>query len=136
MNRPRAWRFLHPDFEPPGGLEISSLGRIDMVEGDLAIRQALRLLISTAPGERVMRPAYGCNLRTLVYAPNDDSTAGLAIHHVRQAILRWEPRVELLEVDARRDEFRPSFLVLRVRYQVRATLRHDELGFGLSLTGD
>ena len=132
----RAWKFLHPDFEPPGGLEISPLGRIGMIEGETAVRQALRMLLSTSPGERVMRPDYGCNLRPLVYSNNDDSTAGLAIHHIRQAILRWEPRVELLEVDARPDVRRPVFLLIRVRYRLRATLREDELNLRFSLTGE
>ena len=67
-----------------------------MVEDDASIRQSLLLLLSTSPGERVMRPDYGCSLRRLVFAPNDDTTAGLAIHYVRQAVERWEPRVEIL----------------------------------------
>ena len=79
---------------------VQPTGSIAMVEEDDAIRQALLLLISTRPGERVMRPAYGCDLERLIFSPNDDTTAGLAMHYVRQAVERWEPRVEILGVDA------------------------------------
>ena len=93
-----------------------------MVEGDAAIRQAILLLLSTTPGERVMRPDYGSRLHRLVFAPNDDTTAGLAIHYVRQALRRWEPRVDVLDVDAGPDPDTPSRLTVRVRYRVRASL--------------
>ena len=56
----------------------SARGRLAMVEGNAAVRQAIQMLLSTAPGERVMRPGYGCDLQRLVFAPNDDTTAGLA----------------------------------------------------------
>ena len=56
-----------------------------------AVRQALFLLLSTTPGERLMRPGYGSRLHRLVFAPNDDTTAGLAIHYVRQAIAAGSP---------------------------------------------
>ena len=56
------------------------------VEGDDAVRQAILLLLTTRPGERVMRRTYGSLLHRLVFAPNDDTTAGLAIHYVRQAL--------------------------------------------------
>jgi len=106
QGRYRAWRFVHPDVvlddgASSGGLQVTPRGRIEMVEGDESIRQSLLLLLSTSPGERVMRPDYGCSLRHLVFGPNDDTTAGLAIHYVRRAVERWEPRVEVLTVDAR-----------------------------------
>src|SRR5262245_22180582 len=115
IRRYRAWRFLHPDFDIPkdwAGLNLSPAGGIDMVEDRDSVRQAILLLISTRPGERVMRPDYGCDLHRLVFSPNDDTTAGLAIHYVRQAIERWEPRVEVTRLDARRsaDESRPGNL--------------------------
>jgi len=48
-----------------------------------------------ASGERVLRPEYGCDLHRLVFSPNDATTAGLAVHYVRAALLRWEPRIEI-----------------------------------------
>jgi phage baseplate assembly protein W len=69
-----------------------------------------------------MRPEYGTHLSRLLFAPNDDTTAGLAIHYVRQALTRWEPRVEIVELDAGADPLKPSRLNIILRYRVRASL--------------
>jgi phage baseplate assembly protein W len=109
--RYRGWRFVLPDLDvagAPTGLQISQTGAVAMVEDDDAIRQALLLLVTTRPGERIMRPEYGCELHRLVFAPNDDTTAGLAIHYVRRAVERWEPRVEILGIDASRRRRNPA----------------------------
>ena len=108
MNRARyrAWRFVHPDFDidqSAVGLRISNTGAIEMVEAGASVRQAILLLLSTRPGERVMRPTYGCDLHRLVFSPNDDTTAGLAIHYVRQALDLWEPRIDVIRLDAGRE---------------------------------
>src|SRR5690349_19505038 len=105
MNPPRyrAWRFLQPSFDVPetaAGLRVGARGAIEMVDEWGSVRQAILLLLSTRPGERVMRPEYGCDLHRLVFSPNDATTAGLAIHYVRQALERWEPRIDILRLDA------------------------------------
>jgi phage baseplate assembly protein W len=141
VGRYRAWRFVLPsallsDPDKPwksAGLQVAPTGRIDMVEEDASVRQAIMLLISTTPGERVMRPAYGCDLRRLVFAPNDDTTAGLAIHYVRTAIERFEPRVEIVSLDAGRDPESPERLDIELEYRVRATRRVDHLRLGFDL---
>jgi phage baseplate assembly protein W len=132
----RAWRFLHPDLDAPkagAGLQISPRGNIEMVEGGDSVRQAILLLLSTVPGERVMQPDYGCDLFRLVFASNDDATAGLAIHYVRRAIERWEPRVEILKLDAERNAERPELLDIFLAYRVRVTQRVEEFTFSLNL---
>lgn len=139
MNPPRAWRFVHPDLDLPGGrfgVRTSPEGGVAMVEGDAAIRQGLLLLLSTAPGERVMRPDYGCELHRLAFSPNDGTTAGLAMHYVRRAITRWEPRVELLDVDADRHPGSPERLDVVVRYRVRSSGRVGSLTLSTNLMGD
>ena len=141
QGRYRAWRFVHPDVvlddgASSGGLQVTPRGRIEMVEGDESIRQSLLLLQSTSPGERVMRPDYGCSLRHLVFGPNDDTTAGLAIHYVRRAVERWEPRVEVLAVDAGRDPDHPERLVIELDYRVRATRRADTIVYPYNLAGE
>ena len=85
----RGFRFFHPDLdEPPAGLRVGLNGAPELVDGVEAVRQAVLLLLSTRPGERVMRPDYGCDLHRVLFAPNDDTTAGLAIHYVRAAVAR------------------------------------------------
>ena len=141
LGRYRAWRFVHPDVvlaegAPSGGLQVTARGRIDMVEGDASIRQSLLLLLSTSPGERVMRPDYGCNLRRLAFAPNDETTAGLAIHYVKRAVERWEPRVEIMGLDAGHDPISPERILIVLDYRVRATRRIDTIAYPISLTGE
>jgi len=141
MNAPRyrSWRFLHPDLDAvgigPAGLRLSPSGGISLVQEEASVRQAILLLLSTVPGERVMRPDYGCELHRLVFAPNDDTTAGLAIHYVRRALARWEPRIDLLDVDANRSAEEPFRLDISLEYRVRTTQRTEWLRFGLDLAG-
>lgn len=136
QERYRAWRFDLPGHEetmPSGGIQIGSRGAPEMVSDDFSIRQALLLLISTARGERVMRPNFGCDLHRLAFAPNDDTTAGLAIHMVRRAITLWEPRVRLLRVDADRSVERPGVLHLLLDYAVLQSGTTERLAFDLDL---
>jgi phage baseplate assembly protein W len=141
MSIPRysAWRFLHPDIDAPeavAGLTVSAAGRIDTVADQASVRQAILLVLSTMLGERVMRPDYGCELHRLVFSPNDDTTAGLAIHYVRQALERWEPRIDIVRLDARRNERQPTWLDLSLEYRVRPTQRVDALVLSLNLAGE
>jgi uncharacterized protein len=138
VHRYRAWLFLHPDIDATdefAGLQLSSRGGIDMVEDRHSVRQAIFLLISTIPGERVMRPDYGCLIHRLIFSPNDDTTAGLAIFYVRRAIEQWEPRVELLRVDAGRNPDAPERLDVTLQYRVRATQRTEEARISFNLAG-
>jgi hypothetical protein len=135
--RYRAWRFAHPDLDPGApGLSTEHHGRIELIEDDQCVRQALLLLLSTRPGERVMRPDYGCELHRLVFSPNDGTTAGLAIHYVRRAVTRWEPRVEILGIDAVAEPEDVSRLNVILHYRVRATQRTDSLEHPVLLSGD
>lgn len=137
--RYRAWKFIHPDLEAHeefAGLSFSPLGKIEMVEEKDSVRQSILLLISTIPGERVMRPDYGCDLHRLIFAPNDNTTAGLAIHYVRQAINRWEPRVEITKLDAFPDGEDLSRLNILVEYRLRTTQTAETLSFSLNLMGE
>ncbi|HVU12568.1 MAG TPA: GPW/gp25 family protein [Phototrophicaceae bacterium] len=133
----RSWRFLYPLLDAPeadAGLHFAPSGGIDMVQYNDSIRQALLLLFSTRPGERVMRPDYGCDIHRLLFSPNDDTTAGLAIYYVQQAINRWEPRIDVLQLDAGRDPDEPERLNILLQYRVRVTLHTDVLSFSLNLS--
>lgn len=120
MSAYRALRFA-------GGLATDPTGALSTVAGEDSVRQALTMLLTTAPGERLMRPGYGSYLHRLAFAPNDQTTAGLAIHYVRSALTRWEPRVEIVDLDAAADPDEPERLVISLRYRVRATLATDLL---------
>jgi phage baseplate assembly protein W len=120
----------------PHGLATSPSGGMQMIEGADAIRQAIMLLLTTTPGERVMRPDYGCPLQRLVFSPNDATTAGLAIHYVRKAVTRWERRIEIMRLDAGADPIDPAMLTVTLDYRTRATGEEQTLAFGVALDGD
>ena len=115
------------------GLQFAPNGGIDMVQYNDSIRQAILLLFSTRPGERVMRPDYGCDIHRLVFSPNDDTTAGLAIYYVQQALDRWEPRVAVLQLDAGRDPEEPERLNVTLQYRVKVTRHTELLSFSVNL---
>jgi len=133
----KSWRFV---MDAPGeagvpGLQISPTGGAVMATGPAAVRQAIRILLSTVPGERVMRPEYGCNIHRLLFAPNEDTTAGLAIHYVSQALRRWEPRIDLIAVDATASPDDPARLDITVDYRLKATQEHESFVYTFQLEG-
>ena len=139
----RAWRFIHPDLDrrpedrngTSGGLCLNLRGGIDMVSDDLAVRQRVLILLSTRPGERLMRPEYGCNLHQLVFAPNNDTTAAIAIYHVRRALKRFEPHIDIFRLEAGPDPENANLLLITLEYQVRTSRSRDEVQLSLNLTG-
>jgi phage baseplate assembly protein W len=85
------------------------------------IRQSIWLILSTAPGERVMRPDFGCGISDLVFGVNNAGTASAVAGAVREALSRWEPRIDVLDVYAAPDPARPNVLLIEIDYQVRST---------------
>jgi phage baseplate assembly protein W len=135
----RAWRFVHPDFDMDidksfSGIQISSTGGIEMVADNAAVRQSIMLLLTTSPGERVMRPDYGCDLQRLVFSPNDATTHGLAIYYVRRALQRWEPRIDILRLDAVASENDTGRMDITLEYRVRKTAWRENLAISVFLT--
>ena len=86
-----------------------------------SVRQAIWIILSTARGERVMRPDFGCALDELLFAPNDATTRGMAESAVREALLRWEPRIDVLRVAASAEGAQRERLLIGVDYRVRKT---------------
>jgi phage baseplate assembly protein W len=85
------------------------------------IREAIWIILSTVPGERLMRPDFGCGIHEHVFAPNNTRTAGLVRFHVEEALNRWEPRIDLQEVKVEADPSNPAVLLISIDYQVRST---------------
>jgi len=133
----RALRFVHPDFdvvEQAAGLQVSPGGSIQMIEEEGSIRQAILCILSTATGERVMRPEYGCDLDRLMFMQSDETLLGLAIHLVRKALERWEPRIEIKKVDAEFNKNEPGRLDILLDYRVRSTASADSLMVPINLS--
>lgn len=102
-------------------LRVDAIGGIAMVERDQEISEAMRLVLGTAPGERPMRPEFGCGIHDYVFAPADGATAGRIAYEVRVALERWEPRVEVADVVIAFDTAQQGVLYIDIRYVVRST---------------
>ena len=85
-------------------LRADSTGGVALVSGDQELEEAIRLVLGTAPGERPMRPEFGCAMHEFVFAPADATTAGRIAYEVRLALDRWEPRIEVIDVEVTTDE--------------------------------
>lgn len=96
-------------------------GRLAQARHEDSVRQGMLLVLSTAKGERLMRPDFGCDIHELLFAPNDATTRGMAESAVRESLQQWEPRIDVLRVAARSDAAEPERLLVEVDYRVRRT---------------
>lgn len=92
-----AARFIGAGWAFP--LRTDATGSVALVTEDREIAEAIRLILGTTPGERPMRPEFGSRLSDYVFAPADATTAGLLANEVRTALERWEPRIDVGDVD-------------------------------------
>lgn len=102
-------------------MQLDDRGEIALSRYEEDVREAIWIILSTAPGERLMRPDFGCGIHDFVFAPNNTRTAGLVRFQVEEALTRWEPRIELQEVKAQPDPSDPAVLLISIDYRVRAT---------------
>lgn len=85
------------------------------------IRQAIRIILETNPGERVMRPDFGCGLMAMVFEPANFTTLALVKQRVEQALILWEPRIDVHEVNVTLSGVERNRLDIDISYRVRAT---------------
>lgn len=85
------------------------------------IRQAVRIILETNRGERVMRPDFGAGLNDFVFEPINTTTLSLIRHRVEEALITWEPRIRVKEVEVKRLPDAMAGIEISVEYQVRAT---------------
>ncbi|MFY1671339.1 GPW/gp25 family protein [Plantactinospora sp. WMMB334] len=90
-------------------------------DGVATIRQSIGLILGTAPGERVMLPDFGCGIHDVVFDVNDVSAAGRISRAVREALARWEPRIDVLDVYPTPDPADRRRLLIEINYEVRST---------------
>lgn len=96
-------------------------GQIQMAKYEERVRQSILTILSTAKGERVMRPDFGCGIHERVFAPNSLGTVGQIVSDVRDALIEWEPRIDILDVDTIADRQQPNVILIQVNYQIRTT---------------
>jgi phage baseplate assembly protein W len=121
----------HSDFIGRGiafPLRVDGRGGIALISGPEELDASLRTVLSTAPGERVMRPEFGCAIWDHMFAPINENTLGLMAQAVRDAAAQWEPRVELEDVRVL-PEPGGGRVTIEVDYRVRATNDRRNLVF-------
>jgi phage baseplate assembly protein W len=108
---------------------VSATGGIAMVRGEPELTQAIRLILSTYPGERPNRPEFGCRLRDFVFRGATYQTASEISHEVRESLLKWEPRVDIESVDVRLDPQDKGLIYIDIEYAVKTTNDRRNLVF-------
>ncbi|GGQ82480.1 GPW/gp25 family protein [Couchioplanes azureus] len=102
-------------------LRTDATGSVALVRGEREIIESVRLILATAPGERPMRPEFGCAIHDLVFAPADAATAGRIAYEVRRSLERWEPRIDLTDVIVGFDAVEAGTLLIDIRYTLRGS---------------
>ncbi|WP_158893760.1 GPW/gp25 family protein [Amycolatopsis anabasis] len=111
---------MGPDFTGAGWafpLGVSPQGGIALARREAELEQAMRLILATYPGERPMRPEFGCRLRDYVFRPSTVETAAELSHEVRHALLRWEPRVDIESVQVSPAPDEDCVLYIDIQYR-------------------
>jgi phage baseplate assembly protein W len=114
-----ARRFLGVGWKFP--LQTTPDGRIAQARHEQRVEEAIYLILSTARGERPMRPDFGCGIHDLVFAEHSSRTIALVTHLVREALVKYEARIDVLDVHAESPPGQANLLLIRVNYRIRAT---------------
>ena len=102
-------------------MRVDHTGSIAMSTGVDDIDRGIRVVLSTAPGERVMRPAFGCKIWELMFESINANSLGLMEEATREALARWEPRIEVVTVNATPDEAQGGVVRIAIAYRVKVT---------------
>jgi len=116
----KGWRY-------PLGTDAS--GSIALNANDQELEQAIRLILTTAPGERPMRPRFGCGIHDFVFAPADANTAGRLSVEVKRALTFWEPRIEVKSVEVSVDQYARNTLYINILYEKKGSYDPRNLVF-------
>lgn len=106
----RGWVF------PPQPDEQNSLGLTDL---ETEIRQSIFIILNTAPGERLMRPEFGCRIHEVIFSPANQTTAAQVEGYVKEALARWEPRITLAHVTVTPGAGELGTLFIAIEYQLK-----------------
>jgi Bacteriophage baseplate protein W len=111
--------FLGAGWSAP--MSVNGRGGIALASGEAAIARSIELILSTAKGERRMRPNFGCGIHDLVFAPNDPTTHGLIQSQVRDALAWWEPRIDVIDVRVASHPEDDAALLIDISYRIKTT---------------
>ncbi|MEJ2454136.1 MAG: GPW/gp25 family protein [Candidatus Thiodiazotropha sp.] len=116
-------RSLRRDFLGVGWkfpLQVTPQGGIAQSNYEQRVEESIYLILGTARGERVMLPDFGCGIHDLVFEPNNSLTRSLVVNRVREALVRYEPRIDVLAVETETTPEQENLLLIRLSYRIRA----------------
>lgn len=102
-------------------LGVAADDQVLMVADADDIRQSIRLILETDPGERVMRPDFGAGLRRMVFEPINTNSLAMIQHQVEDALVKWEPRIDVRDVIVSAVDAASGKLAIRIDYSIRST---------------
>jgi len=108
----KGWQF------PP---KIDQQGGVSLTNERNELQQSIQVILSTSPGQRVMRPTFGCRLQELVFQPNNNLTIAQVRRYVEEALGMWEPRIIIKNVDVNPDSQDAGRLLIDIEYEVKST---------------
>jgi phage baseplate assembly protein W len=103
-------------------IKVNPKGGLDWSSGPQRIQDAIWIILSTSPGERVMRPTFGAGVQDFVFAPNSAAYRTLLATAIKNALTKWEPRIDLVNLtvtDAPQQG--PGYVLVTVEYRIRST---------------
>jgi phage baseplate assembly protein W len=127
-----AREFLGKGWKFPVG--VNSKGEIEMSEYEQDIKESIWIILSTAKGERMMRPDFGCGIHDYVFAAVNTANITLIESSVREALRVWEPRIELKDVSVSTENINEGQLIISIDYEVRATNNEFNMVYPFYLT--
>ncbi len=119
--------FLGIGWAFPVGVDLDGAIKMSRYEAD--IKEAIRIILETAKGERVMRPDFGCGIHELVFETLNTTTLNQVETSVREALFQYEPRIEIIQVAVSRDKVEEGMLLVNIDYRVRTTNSRDNFVF-------
>ncbi len=102
-------------------VRVSPRGGTDLSRYEEDIKESIRIILETARGERVMRPDFGCGIHDLIFEPITPATESMIIHEVTDALNRFEPRIEVTNVEVSREEAHMGRLLVLIDYKIIST---------------
>jgi len=115
-------------------VDTDNRGDVAVSSANDDIRESIRIILGTAKGERLMRPEFGCDIHEHLFSAATPATLNLIESSVREALVRWEPRIDIESIEARTDDAEPNKVLIEIDYHVRTTNSLSNMVYPFYLT--
>jgi hypothetical protein len=112
---------------------VGADGRVAWSEGEANVREAIRVILMTEPGERLRLPDFGAGLGRFLFEPNTLATHTRMRQRIGEALQRWEPRVQVEEIDVQPDAVDPQAAIATITYRLVATQALERVALAVSV---